>query len=242
MTPDPNPANASMENVMNRRLLMLLAMMISVVIAAPACVPDVDSEPEETWELEEEKQTLELDGAFLSGHLGNYLDCPGDGYSGDTTNLMEPPEEQDDDADFAAGDCAAESDECSGGFNCEDAQATVRITNDSGEAAEGLQVEKIELFDDDGVSKATLPLLGVENADIRADFDGSVDTEEEVRLRVDFVGPASPYELLRTEDNEPGDDAYYNPTGSLEITFSSEEHKDLIIIGTDIYTVPTVDT
>ncbi len=226
--------------------VMIFALAVSL---SAACVENT----EDSWNLREctgeeceQQDQPELSATYVSGHLGNYLDCPDDGYTAESTMSGEAP--SDGDAGAFAGDCA-EGDDCSYEMNCEDAQVTVRLSNDGEAAATGLQVVTIELFDADGVSKATLPLMDAVDTATAETFDGTLEAGQEVTLRVEFQGPASPDSLLETA-NDDGDDAGDEPIGGrssgnhgiIEVTIGADNHDDVSVESTELYPVPSVAT
>lgn len=223
---------------MKKIIFVLLALALSSTAACGTAGEDDD------WDLEENEQPV-LEGTYVSGHLGNYRDCPDDGYtpesSTDSTGRAGAPAEPD--GDGYAGDCA-EGQDC-GGFtmNCEDAQMTVRLTNPSSFDATGLQASTIELYDADGVLRATLPLMDTVDTATNESFDGKLKAGEKITLRVEFLGPEDPYMLLSTDDasgdaGRIGSGAH----GTVGITFRAATHKDLLVESSELYPVPSVDT
>lgn len=218
-----------------KNMKWIILSITALCLSATACV-DQNSSPSPEWKFQEEGDEPELEGVFVSGHLGNYVDCPSDGYTPESNdNSMDDPGE------LWVGDCAAEMDSCTGFENCEDAQVTVVLENSGEATALGVDVVKIELFDEDGTSQATLPLMGVSVSGSSDEFDGEIEVDEEQILRVDFQGPQSPYELLRSADGDM-DPSGTRPAGFVEITFASDNHDDVIIMSTEIYSVPSVET
>ena len=198
------------------------------------------------WSLEEECESgceepaPILEGTYVSGHLGNYRDCPDGGYTAeDQPASSGEPVEGD-----AAGACAPGSD-CESFTNCEDGQMTVQITNTGDVAATGLQTTAIELFDANGVSRAELPLIELLDTDTSESFDGRIGEGESVTLRVVFLGPDQPYDLLNTSSDSDGDVApgrRSGTAGTIEVTFTAENHGKLTIESGELYPVPSIDT
>lgn len=223
---------------MKKWTLMTLALAVSLTAA---CVSPQQDDP---WNIEEcadaekcEEQNDEepaVSGTYVSGHLGNYRDCPGDGYS---------PQSSDSDGDAGAGACAPGT-ECEWNGNCEDAQLTVRLTNTGEGAVHGLQVATIELFDADGVSQAVLPLMQTVVVGTGEAFDGELEAGEETMLRVEFQGPEAPDSLLNTEstDGDFSGDRSADNYGTIDMTFTADNHDDVVIETTALYPVPSVDT
>lgn len=169
----------------------------------------------------------QVEGTFVSGHLGNYLDCPGDGYtasSGDSAGRAAPS------SDAAFAPCP-EGETCNYTLNCEDAQATVRLSNISVEDVRDLQVEKIELLDGNGHVRAELPWMSTTDTTDSSSFDGQVDGGEELDLRIDFQGPADVSEFVKDEE-----------TVKIRITFDSDEHPPIEIDSDELYRLPSVVT
>ncbi len=209
--------------------------LLLAAFALTGCVGENNEDSEATWKTEEQSLDPDLEASFISGHLGNYWDCPDDGYS-DASG--EPSV-----GDAPMGDMAPceEGEDCgTDGYmlNCEDAQAMVLLSNSGEESARDLQVTTIELFDSHGVSRAVLPLMDITDTTLGVAFDGELEIDDERRLRIDFQGPAYPYELL-TDAQEDGRWGY---AGYLEITFTASNHDEVIVITTELYPVPSMAT
>lgn len=179
-------------------------------------------------------------GVFVSGHLGNYRDCPGDGYTGDQAlggagdrGGVSPQ------GDIAEGACP-EDVACEPILNCEDAQATVNVSNSGDADALGLQVDRVELYNSLGELVAELPVIATTEAG--AAFDGQLDVDETLTLRIDFQGPENPYTLLNTAD-ESGDSRFApESSGTVRIILSGDNHGEVTIEGKEIFSVPSIDT
>ena len=209
--------------------------LLLAAFALTGCVPENDEDSDAKWKTEEQTLDPDLEASFISGHLGNYWDCPEDGYSETSSEPSAGAPPMGDMAPCEEGeDCGTD------GYmlNCEDAQAMVLLSNSGEELARDLQVTTIELFDSHGVSRAVLPLIDITDTTSLATFDGELAVDEERRLRIDFQGPAYPYELL-TDAQEDGRWGY---AGTLEITFTSANHDDVIVITTELYPVPSMAT
>lgn len=169
-----------------------------------------------------------VEGVFVSGHLGNYMDCPGDGYSGDLDEAARS-------SDAPEGDAGACSPgvEC-GPLNCEDGQVTLRLVNGGELTVDGLQLERVELLDENGRYVADLPLINVSNTVDGGAFDGELEPAEEVDLRVDFLGPEDLTELTGASDHQD--------SGFIRITFEADDHRDIVIPSTELYVLPSVVT
>lgn len=228
-----------------KSLNVLLVMMAALVLSGclfnvdpkvepkPECLVNCNPEPEEKPALK---------GTFVSGHLGSYWDCPDEAYNPDPEVVVGGANE---DGAFAEGDCA-EGQECIAILNCERAQAIVRLTNGGDANGEGVALQKIELLNTLDEVVAELPVISVQHSDIEEPFDGIVSTEDAVNLRVEFQGPLNPYEMLSVEDaanSRNGDQAFGSSgIGFLRLTFSADNHADVIILSTEVYGLPSVDT
>lgn len=178
-----------------------------------------------------------IDGVFVSAHLGNYASCPEDGYTADGSDALVSV-----DSDGAFAPCQ-EGEICDYEMNCEDGQFTLQLTNSGSATATGISIEKIELFNSLGESVATLPTIAFIDTATDESFDGSLDSGEVVTLRVDFQGPNNPYSLLTVEDGDADQGLRStNESGSLEVTVGADNHRDLIVAGKGVYSVPSVDT
>lgn len=224
-------------------------LAISLLALAVGCVPADEKDPK-TCDAEcqsnngtnnggnngTEVNDPDLKGSFISGHLGNYWDCPDEGYTPDTTQ-SDAPAGAPADADFAP--CAAEDESCGGPLNCDGAQLTIRLTNGGQGDAEGLEITKIEIFDQDGLSLAVLPVIAAFDASTNETFDGTLEAGKSIDLRVDFRGPANLYELM------PADDSGARSSGEsalIEVTVSADNHDDVLIDGGEVFVLPTVVT
>jgi hypothetical protein len=178
----------------------------------------------------------DIKGSFISGHLGNYWDCPQDGYSA-------PTDASSADAGMGAdvAPCEVGNDNCGGGpLNCEGAQLTIRLTNGGQADATSVEVSKIEIFDADGLSLAVLPVIGLLDATTNESFDGTLAVGQSIDLRVDYRGPTNLYALLPTD--ETGSRVGGTESALIEITVSAENHDDVIIDGGELFVLPAVVT
>ena len=179
-----------------------------------------------------------LQGVFVAGHLGSYWDCPQDAYRAESTTSADAAEAPS--AGLVAGDCA-EGESCGGILNCEDAQATISLTNDSSINAESVIIQRLELVSTDGDSLATLPLMDAFDAETGEPFDGQLEIGETVLLRVEFQGPYSVHELM--PESPDGDSRISSGGGAiLETTVSSDTHRDLKVESEELYGLPAVAT
>jgi hypothetical protein len=220
---------------------LMIALVALTAVWTVGC--EEATQQEDPWELkcvedcEENTDRPKVEGTYISGHLGNYDSCPEDGY---TTEGSASGASTSGDADAAP---CREGDDCSWEMACEDAQLTVKLSNIGNEKARGLQVTTIELFDADGVSRAVLPLIDAVDTSTNTPFDGTLADGQDVTLRVGFQGPQNPYMLLQTEpDSSGGMDRSAGGYGTIELTVSADNHDDVIIVSSELYAVPSVDT
>ncbi len=189
------------------------------------------------WEVGGDNQPA-LEAIYVAGHLGNYLDCPADGYTensgpggGNAAGRAAPADE-----DFA-GDCAPSEDGggCSGPLNCEQAQFTVKLVNSGDTAGAAIAIEKIALLGADGEVAATLPLIGMVDTATGEAFGGTLEAGAEVTLRVDYQGPVDISEFLP-------DESRWNGSATMEVTFGSDNHPNVVIETKAVAVLPSVVT
>lgn len=164
---------------MKRMWIAVTALMLS------ACVPAADDKNTNCGDFaecsENNQNSTRIKGAFVSGHLGNYMDCPDEGFGGDDGAARGAPA-----ADFAP--CPDGDTSCGGPLNCETAQLTVNLTNQD-EVLENVQVAALQLYSMDGVLLGEVPVSYVSNTTAGGEFDGTLETGT-TTLRIDFAGPA----------------------------------------------------
>ena len=193
-----------------------------------------------TTTVEPSERTV-LRGTYISGHLGSYWDCPGEGYTGEDAMMTDGAEMD----GFAEGDCAEDS--C-GFLNCQDAQMTILLNNDGALVAEEISISKIRLLDLDDRELGILPLIAIHNTAHDGPFSGTLDAGAQVQLRIDFLGPENLQKLkddAMSGDNDgisnDGDRAAHS--GALiEITFTSKNADDEVVVSKELYDLPAVDT
>lgn len=216
----------------------LLLVTVALSLSLSLFVGCGSAQDHDSWDLktcdqdcEASKDAPELSATYVSGHLGNYRDCPGDGYSSEPAG-----------GSSMAGDCA-EGQDCSFELNCEDAQMTVQLENTGEATARGLQVSKIELLDSEGVARAVLPLMQMVDTQTNAPFAATLAVDEKATVRIEFQGPENPYALANDDAGRSadGDSAFAEPW-TVEITFSADNHDDVTVESTSVYPVPSVDT
>ena len=173
-----------------------------------------------------------LKASFVSGHLGNYQDCPEDGYR------AQPDGASDQSSGISQGDCA--DDQC-GSFNsCEKASAILKLSNGGDNDAIGILVQKIELKDESGSTLATLPLESVTLLD-NSQFSGKVGVDDSPSIRVDFQGPVNLSELV-SNDEDSTYERIAAPIAIIHITLSADNADDVIVISPVATSLPAVDT
>lgn len=218
-----------------KKLTVLLALIALPALSLGCADLSEDNDPGKEWCTDCQTRTT-VSGLYVSGHLGNYMDCPGDGFVADAS-YAEP-----DVAAGAAAPCEAGDDSCGGPLNCEDGQVTIRLTNTGQARVTGLQIERLELFDLEGTARAVLPLIKTADIDGGQAFDGTLEPGEEVTLRVDFQGPEDAYSLLNTS-GESGDARWGSTgTGILEVTVTGDNHDDVKIESGEISSLPSMAT
>ena len=187
--------------------------------------PDTDPEPDVEPDVEPDPDPgpwPSITSAFISGHLGSYWDCPDEGYTPDGDAGGAGADE--------AGACFAEdADGCL--LNCEGAQLTILVSNVQELPLENVRITRLDLLDADReVVAERLPIISVvdENGE---EAHPTLQQGEEVRLRIDYRGPAYPYELL-------GSHGY----GFLAITIEAD-HAESDVLGTsEVYVLPSIAT
>jgi hypothetical protein len=227
-----------MKNTLMKKTIAGLALLAMASMTTGCILPggnggDPTAPP--GWEVGGDNQPA-LEAIFVAGHLGNYMDCPGDGYSeasGDDAGRAAPA-----DGDFAAGDCAPAEDGgggCFGPLNCEQAQLTIKLVNSGDTAGTAISIERIALLDANGAVTATLPLIGAVDTATGEDFEGTLEAGADVTLRVDYQGPADITEFLPDENR-------WNGSAILEVTFGSDNHPDVVIETKAVEVLPAVVT
>lgn len=212
---------------MKRTLTLALALALS------ACVPATDkgeNNGDNNGQCTEDcNENGNAKGAFVSGHLGNYMDCPADGYGGDDASSRGA-------ADFAP--CEAGDDSCGGPLNCEGAQMTVRVTN-SGAELTSVEVTKVELYSMDGVLLGELPVANVVDASDSTTFDGQIGEGESVDLRIDFQGPADLSQLVADVTEMERE---YTESAFVRVSVSLGNGATLTIESEELFVLPMVVT
>lgn len=214
---------------------MKYLMTLALALSLSACVP---ADEKETTENNQEctqgcEETSNAKGAFVSGHLGNYMDCPAEGFP----NASEGAGARAEAADFAP--CPEDqADSCGGPLNCEGAQMTVRITN-TGAPLTGVTITKIELYSMDGVMLGELPMGSVQDATANASFGGSIDDGESADLRIDFTGPENLTQLIADVTST---DPEYTESAFVRVTVDLGNGETLTIESDELFVLPMVVT
>jgi hypothetical protein len=219
---------------MNLRNLLLFALLTATT---PACISNPSDSDDEAdaggggggGGGEQPPVEGDFQLTFVSGHLGNYWDCPEeangagagtpDGTAGEAAG------------DAAAGACAPGfEDSCTGPLNCEAAMVIVEVRN-TGEVPLGdLSIVSIELLGQDG-DRETLEGLGVFSSTEPA--PGPLAPGASRQVRVEFRGPAS------DSGNQFNGDA---PERTLHIVLSGGDAGTAEVTTPAVYPLPAVAT
>jgi hypothetical protein len=217
---------------MNLRNLTSLALLALLAAATPACISnpsDSDSDADAGAGGGEQPVEGDFELTFVSGHLGNYWDCPaeangagnptGGGAAGNPAG------------DAAAGACAPGFEgECHGPLNCEAAMVIVEVTNTGDTDLGDLSIVSIELIDQDGTSE-TLEGLGVFSS--TEPTPGPLTPGGSRQVRVEFRGPGS------DSGNQFNGDA---PERWLHIVLSGGDAGTAEVTTPAVYPLPAVAT
>lgn len=224
------------------KTILSLSFALLAMTSLSGCLmgdPEVDGE--QRWTLRDLVRHPDLDGVFVSGHLGNYLDCRNQGYteSSDSRQGKAAPSEPAGDAAFGPAPCEPDT-ECTYDYaplNCEDAQFTIELSNKGELPARGVAIERIELLDDRGRVLTTLPWISTTDANTLETFDGRVEPGEKFLLRVDFQGPQNLSEFY--PDAPTG---FYGGSAKLRIIITSDNEQTLRIETKSVEQMPVVAT
>lgn len=212
---------------MNLRNLRRFALLALLAAATPACI----SNPEDT-DADADAGAVAAEGdftlTFVSGHLGNYWDCPGEANGAGTPDGAAPREAA---GDAAAGACAPGfEDSCNGPLNCEAAMVVVEVTNTGDTDLGDLSIVSIELIDAEGTSE-TLEGLGVFSTTEPA--PGALSPGASRQVRVEFRGPG------RDSNSGFNGDA---PERHLHIVLSGGDAGTAEVTTPAVYPLPAVAT
>lgn len=226
--------------------------LLTIILAATMSMACLGADEKENWELIEEQNqnnqnnqnnnnnvevdpNVDVTGMFVSGHLGNYSGCEDEGYAPDAGARSGAPEPSGEEGGLWAGDCAEDSPNC-GISMCEPAQLTIKLDNLGTAEALGMTVSKLSIYNSDGEFLADLPLESVVDAESGEAAPEALQAEESRTLRVQFQGPAHPYEFLEDESG-----AFRN-SGTMQITVEFENHEAVIIKTGALYSIDNVAT
>jgi hypothetical protein len=168
-----------------KRLMTTFSLALLSVLT-PACIADPD-DGGATADAGAGGTEVPVNGAalaltFVSGHLGNYWDCPGEA-NGAGAAAGAPREAAGD----AAGACPP-GEECVSIINCEAAMVMLEVENETDGALSDFRIERIVLVNDDGTTE-DLEGLGIVDAETQAP-PAALPAGASRTLRVDFRGPA----------------------------------------------------
>jgi len=217
---------------------ILATLAIIAMTALSGCLmgdPEVDGQ--QRWNIRDLARHPDLDGVFVSGHLGNYTDCRDQGYTeADGQDRASAPAN---DADVGFGACQPtdDGDGSCGSYplNCEDAQFTIELSNKGEITARGVSIERIELLDENGRVLTSFPLIQTVDTDTLEAFDGRVEPTEKLILRVDFQGPGNLSEFYPSA-------AGFQSSSRLRIIITSDNEQTLRIETRSIEPMPQVAT
>ena len=198
------------------RPLALLLTVALLCISAAACEdggddPIITPGPAESFEL-----------TYVSGHLGNYWDCPQDALSSGPEAAGAPRP-----ASEAADMAACEGDDCAPMIlNCEHAEVTVRIRNTGEDTLSGLALTAIRLIGPDDGSTLDSSLVELIRAD-GGDLSDPIDAGAEIDVVVRFRGLTNDayYQLF---DGASGASFAPQPGVTVELDFESPSFNDTL--------------
>lgn len=188
-----------------QKLLIFGFIALLSSLSLTGCLMLVEENPSEPepWRPKETEKKAQLKSTYISGHLGNYWDCPEQGYQGEQKAQPEPGQRPAGDQDFGA--CASSEDgfdSCGGLLNCEAAQVTLELSNIGQLAAQGARISEILVLDDQDMVRASLPIHDTMLLPNNETYNGALDVGATIKVRVDFAGPVNINELLGTMNSE----------------------------------------
>ncbi|MEZ4469130.1 MAG: hypothetical protein R3F60_27345 [bacterium] len=156
------------------RAITRTLLALSVALSAAACTQDAGNDPGQL----PPGTTLAL--TFVSGHLGNYWDCPDEAMSLPGARAAAP----DPGADISgeAGDCAEEG--C-GLLNCDGAMLLIQVENTGSAPVDALTARDLVIHLDPPLDSE---ILAITDAATGAPAT-TLAPGQSVQLRVDFRGP-----------------------------------------------------
>lgn len=183
--------------------------IIALALAFAGCAQDSGEDPDAG--LEPVRTTIAL--TFVSGHLGNYWDCPEEAMSvpGGVPAGAEPGAAARDEA----GDCAAE--DC-GRLNCDAAMLLIQVENTGDVGLATLRAEDLVIHlapplaseilavTDAATGHAPGPLAPGASMQLRVDFRGppAGDWQEQHPVEVDVIGDDAEGPAARETLETPG--------------------------------------
>jgi hypothetical protein len=176
-------------------------------------------------------QKMQLELTYVSGHLGNYWDCPGKsasgGKPGSTTDPSSAPA-----ADMAGAMRACDPDDadCDGiGFmNCEEATILMVVKNVGKIMAKGIEISDLELLDADKKNIAKLEIVSTSRTDDH-ELTGTLAPNEEMQLLITFQGPNS-------------NDVGWNFMGHLHIIVVTDDDSSADLVTSALEILPAMAT
>ncbi|MFT5432167.1 MAG: archaellum component FlaG (FlaF/FlaG flagellin family) [Myxococcota bacterium] len=195
-----------------KRMKLTTLTLATLALSLLACDPatsnsqtdtgESDTSESDTSDTTETDDTKSFELAYLSGHLGNTWDCPGDGVP--VTSASKADEAGEAGADFAP--CEDGDSNCGGPLNCEKASLVMKLKNTGEVSLSAFSITEIELLDMDGNHVADLSVV-----ELDAMMEGdTLSPGAEVTLRVQITAP---------ESNDIG----YNWSGKLRVIVVTEE-------------------
>jgi hypothetical protein len=147
----------------------VIALSLVIALAVTACGVDTEQGVE--------TEDLKLELTYVSGHLGNDWDC---GVAGDSDPAKPGMAMERCDPEF--------EDQCGGPLNCENGEITLQLRNVGQTAIVGLEVSDLELLKVELTYLTGLEISSVSRPDGH-DFDGTIEPEGVIQLRVTFPSP-----------------------------------------------------
>lgn len=190
-----------------RPLLSLLALPFLFTTAAcdeAGNDPIITPGPTDTFEL-----------VYVSGHLGNYWDCPQDALSSTSEAAGAPEPVSSEAADMAA----CEGEDCAPMIlNCEHAEVTLRIRNIGEDSLNGLTLASIRLVGPNGADTFESSLVELVRTDGK-ELSDAIAADSEIDVVVRFRGLTNDaYQQLSASRN--GD--AFAPTSGITVEFDFE--------------------
>lgn len=185
---------------MNTQKLLIfgfIALLSSLSLTGCLMLVEENTSEPEPWQPKETEKKAQLKGTYISGHLGNYWDCPEQGYQGEQE--PQPAGQRPAGDQGEQGACAPSEDgnfDACGPLNCEAAQVTLELSNIGQLAAQGAKITEILVLDDQDMVRASLPIHDTMLLPSNETYDGALDVGATIKVRVDFAGPVNMNEIL----------------------------------------------